>query len=86
MSVDVVQQKMWTLENLAYIKEYGKATFLQQQKEKYTCPDCGLLRTVHYDYCICCKQAMQQQRMNSDIKQTNSKEQKPSFTAVIRWL
>jgi predicted RNA-binding Zn-ribbon protein involved in translation (DUF1610 family) len=47
---------MSMLENLAFIKEYGEELFLQQQQEKYVCPDCGNLHTVHYDYCVYCKQ------------------------------
>lgn len=47
---------MSMLENLACIKEQGETAFLQQQQAKYTCPDCGKLHTVHYDYCIYCKQ------------------------------
>ena len=47
---------MSMLENLAYIKEYGETAFLRQQKDKYTCPDCGKFYTVHQDHCIYCKQ------------------------------
>lgn len=46
---------MSMLENLAYIKEYGEKAFLEQQRDRYACPDCGNLRTVHYDYCVYCK-------------------------------
>lgn len=52
---------MSMLENLAYIKKYGETAFLQQQKDKYTCPDCGKLHTVHYDYCIHCKRDKRKQ-------------------------
>ena len=47
---------MSMLENLAFIKEYGEELFLQQQQEKHVCPDCGNLHTLHYDYCVYCKQ------------------------------
>ncbi len=47
---------MSMLENLAFIKEHGEELFLRQQQEKYVCPDCGNLHTVHYDYCVYCKQ------------------------------
>lgn len=50
---------MSMLENLAFIKEQGETAFLQQQEDKYTCPDCGKLHTVHYGYCIYCKQNKQ---------------------------
>lgn len=39
---------MSMLENLAFLKEQGETAFLQQQEDKYTCPDCGKLHTVHY--------------------------------------
>lgn len=45
-----------SFQNLTYIREYGETAFLQQQKDKYTCPQCGKLHTVHYDYCLYCKQ------------------------------
>ena len=44
------------MENLDYIRQKGEEAFIVSQNEKYTCPDCGKLRTVHYDYCIYCKQ------------------------------
>ena len=47
---------MSMIKNLEFIKEYGENAFLQQQREKYQCLDCGNLRTVHYEYCISCKQ------------------------------
>lgn len=53
---------MSMIENLTYIKTHGEPAFLQQQKEKYTCPDCGKLHTVHYNYCIHCKQEKQTKR------------------------
>lgn len=47
---------MSMLENLEYIKNKGEEAFIKNQNEKYTYPLCGKLRTVHYDYCIYCKQ------------------------------
>ena len=47
---------MSMIENLEFIKEYGENAFLQQQQEKFQCPDCGKLQTVHYECCIYCKQ------------------------------
>ena len=47
---------MSMIENLEFIKEYGENAFLQQQQEKFQCPDCGKLQTVHYEGCIYCKQ------------------------------
>ena len=48
--------KMSMIMNLTFIKEQGEENFLIWQNHKYTCPKCGKLRTVHYDYCIHCKQ------------------------------
>lgn len=59
---------MSMLENLIFIKEQGESLFLEQQKEKYLCPDCGNLHTVHYDYCVYCKQ-----------NKRNKKTQRPYF-------
>ncbi|MGP1540240.1 hypothetical protein [Bacteroides pyogenes] len=61
---------MSMLENLVYIKEYGETAFLQQQRKKYTCPDCGKLRTVHYDYCIYCKQDKRSGKSGTGMKKT----------------
>ena len=51
-----LKYKMSILENLDYIKQKGEEAFIASQSQKYTCPDCGKLRTVHYEYCIYCKQ------------------------------
>lgn len=59
---------MSMLENLVYIKEYGETAFLEQQRKKYTCPDCGKLRTVHYDYCIYCKQDKRSGKSGAGMK------------------
>ncbi|WP_442485958.1 hypothetical protein ACTMKN_13515 [Bacteroides pyogenes] len=61
---------MSMLENLLYIKEYGETAFLEQQRKKYTCPDCGKLRTVHYDYCIYCKQDKRSKKSGTGMKKT----------------
>ena len=42
--------------NVEILKEQGEENFLIWQNHKCTCPKCGKLRTVHYDYCIHCKQ------------------------------
>ena len=47
---------MGMLDNLTYIREYGEEAFLSRQAYLHTCPDCGKLKTVHYDDCIYCKQ------------------------------
>lgn len=57
------EYSMSMLENLIFIKEQGESLFLEQQKEKYLCPDCGNLHTVHYDYCVYCKQNKRNKRI-----------------------
>ena len=47
---------MSMLDNLHYIQNNGEKTFLANQNKKYSCPECNKPRTVHYDYCIYCKQ------------------------------
>lgn len=46
---------MSMIENLNYIKEQGIEKFLQQQREKYTCPECGSLICVHTNKCYNCE-------------------------------
>ena len=47
---------MSMLNNLHYIQNNGEKAFLANQNKKYACPECNKPRTVHYDYCIYCKQ------------------------------
>ena len=47
---------MSMLDNLHYIQNNGEKAFLANQNKKYACPECNKPRTVHYDYCIYCKQ------------------------------
>lgn len=54
---------MSMLENLDIIKAQGMDYFLEDQLKKYTCSNCGNLRTVHQTYCIYC--------MNNSIKIMN---------------
>ena len=51
-----IKYGMSMLENLIFIKEKGEKHFQIAQNQKYTCLDCGNLRTVHYKYCFNCKQ------------------------------
>ena len=57
------QYKMSMLDNLDDIAKDGVDVFFSRQKEKYICPECGLLRTVHYDYCIYCKRLKSKRRL-----------------------
>ena len=45
---------MSMIENLNFIKEKGIERFLEQQKEKYTCPKCGGIICVHTKKCYSC--------------------------------
>lgn len=45
---------MSMLENLDTIKTRGMDYFLEYQYIKYTCSNCGYLRTVHQTYCFYC--------------------------------
>ena len=49
---------MSMIENLAYIRENGMDSFLQQQTERFTCPECGEILSVHRDACPYCKTAI----------------------------
>lgn len=64
---------MSMLDNLTYIKEHGETAFLKKQKEKYTCPDCGKFRTVHYNYCIHCKQERQKGKEQSFLSPSSER-------------
>lgn len=43
------------IENLKAIKTQGMSLFLQSEKEKWTCKNCGLTLCVHREGCKCTK-------------------------------
>ena len=45
---------MSMVENLREIKEKGMKKFLENQEEKYTCPECGDVVSVHDGKCYTC--------------------------------
>lgn len=47
---------MSMLENLCCIQQSGEQEFVRRQQEKYRCPVCGKLRSVHSEECIYCSQ------------------------------
>lgn len=49
---------MSMVENLEYIREKGMDSFLEQQRERFTCPTCGEIICVHRDQCPSCKAAL----------------------------
>lgn len=42
------------LENSAFVKEHGLEAFMQRQKERYTCPVCGGIISLHDTVCSEC--------------------------------
>lgn len=45
---------MSMLENLENIREFGIRKFVANQKDRWTCPDCGGTICVHRGYCYSC--------------------------------
>jgi hypothetical protein len=46
--------RMSLIDNLKFIKEYGLAEFLERQKKKWQCPDCGDVICCHNGICFSC--------------------------------
>lgn len=46
---------MSMIENLKAIKENGLENFLEEQNEKWACPDCGEMICCHIGLCLNCK-------------------------------
>lgn len=42
-------------ENSLFVKENGLAEFMEQQKKKYTCPECGGIISIHDRECSECE-------------------------------
>ena len=45
---------MSMLENLKFIKDKGMDAFLEKEKKKWTCPECGGIVTCHGGICLDC--------------------------------
>lgn len=45
---------MSMIENLTDIKNLGIRRFVKNENEKWTCPDCGAMISVHRPYCLAC--------------------------------
>jgi hypothetical protein len=45
---------MSLVDNLAFIKEHGLPEFLEHQKQKWQCPDCGDTICCHNGICFSC--------------------------------
>jgi len=46
--------RMNMVENLQYMKEYGLAKFLEAEKKKWECPNCGKTICCHNGICYYC--------------------------------
>lgn len=46
------------MENSAFVRLHGSEAFMAQQKEKYTCPKCGGVISIHDRACSDCKERM----------------------------
>ena len=47
--------QMSVINNLATIKKIGVEKIIEQQYEKYRCPKCGSLISIHNNKCFACK-------------------------------
>ncbi len=45
---------MSMIENLNYINKFGIREFIRNEKEKWTCPECGEIICVHRPQCLLC--------------------------------
>src|SRR5512133_1797920 len=45
---------MSMIENLEFIRDHGVETFLEQQEEKWRCPECGETICYHNGLCLNC--------------------------------
>ena len=48
------------IENSCFVQEQGLDCFMKQQKEKYTCPKCGGIISIHDKECSECQEKMKQ--------------------------
>lgn len=46
------------IENGAFVQEHGLELFMEMQKEKYTCPKCGGIISIHHRECSECQEKM----------------------------
>lgn len=46
--------RMSLIDNLNFIKEHGLAEFLESEKKKWRCPDCGGVICCHNGLCFSC--------------------------------
>ena len=46
------------MENSEFVRQHGLERFMEQQKEKYTCPKCGGMISIHDRECSECQESM----------------------------
>ncbi len=51
---------MSMIENLKSIKKLGIRRFISNERERWTCPECGELICVHEPRCLCCQHRWRQ--------------------------
>ncbi|GKH01605.1 hypothetical protein CE91St54_61900 [Hungatella hathewayi] len=44
------------MENSGFVREHGLELFMEMQKEKYTCPKCGGIISIHDRECSECQE------------------------------
>lgn len=47
------------IKNGCFVREHGLDCFMEQQKEKYTCPKCGGIISIHDRECSECQEKME---------------------------
>ncbi len=45
---------MSMIDNLVHIRKFGIRHFIKSEKDKWTCPECGQLLSVHRPLCLSC--------------------------------
>ncbi|MDE6961897.1 MAG: DUF3795 domain-containing protein [Lachnospiraceae bacterium] len=56
------------MENSKVVKERGIEAFLRQQRERYLCPGCGGVISLHDAECSECQYMLREKNKNSDLK------------------
>lgn len=46
------------MENSGFVRQNGLKAFLESQKEKYTCPKCGGVISIHDGECVECREGL----------------------------
>lgn len=54
--------RMSMTENLSEIHELGVQAFVERERERWTCPHCGVLVSVHRTVCMACGESVEDTR------------------------